>query len=74
MPRLGLGGGTHGFRRSFANFARARTDASWEAIELCLAHKVGSTTAQAYFDDPLIGKRRPLMQMWADHVWDIRPF
>ena len=64
----------HGFRSSFKGWATAQGDWSWEAIELCLAHRVGNSVAQAYFRDDLLEQRRPLMQEWADHVWNIRPF
>ena len=74
MEKMGLRGGTHGFRSSFSNFARARMDASWETVELCLAHRIGGTTAQAYFSDQLLDKRRPLMQEWGNYIWDISPF
>ena len=69
-----LGCTPHGFRSSFKGWATAQGDWSWEAIELCLAHRVGNSVAQAYFRDDLLEQRRPLMQEWADYVWNIRPF
>ena len=70
----GLGCTPHGFRSSFKGWATAQGDWSWEAIELCLAHRVGNSVAQAYFRDDLLEQRRPLMQAWGDYAWDIRPF
>ena len=69
-----LGCTPHGFRSSFKGWATADGRWSWEAIELCLAHRVGNSVAQAYFRDDLLEQRRPLMQEWADYVWNIRPF
>ena len=70
----GLGCTPHGFRSSFKGWATADGKWSWEAIELCLAHRVGNSVAQAYFRDDLLDQRRPIMEAWADYVWDIKPF
>ena len=69
-----LGCTPHGFRSSFKGWATADGHWSWEAIELCLAHRVGNSVAQAYFRDDLLEQRRAVMQEWADYVWNIRPF
>ena len=69
-----LGCTPHGFRSSFKGLATADGRWSWEAIELCLAHRVGNSVAQAYFRDDLLEQRRAVMQEWADYVWNIRPF
>ena len=69
-----LGCTPHGFRSSFKDWATADGRWSWEAIELCLAHRVGNSVAQAYFRDDLLEQRRAVMQEWGDFCWDIRPF
>ena len=69
-----LGCTPHGFRSSFKGWATADGRWSWETIELCLAHRVGNSVAQAYFRDDLLEQRRAVMQEWADYVWNIRPF
>ncbi len=69
-----LGSTPHGFRSSFKGWATADGKWSWEAIELCLAHRVGSSVAQAYFRDDLLEQRRPIMEAWAEYVWPISPF
>ena len=69
-----LGCTPHGFRSSFRDWATAQGKWQWEAIELCLAHKVGNSVAQAYFRDDLLEQRRPIMEAWADYVWPINPF
>jgi integrase len=58
----------HGFRSSFADWARECSGASWEAVELSLAHAVGTSVSQAYFRSPLLDERRELLQKWADYV------
>ena len=70
----GLGCTPHGFRSSFKDWATASGRWSWEAIELCLAHHVGNSVAQAYFRDDLLEQRRPIMEAWSQYVWPVRPF
>ena len=70
----GLGCTPHGFRSSFKGWATAQGKWQWEAIELCLAHKVGNSVAQAYFRDDLLEQRRPIMEEWSEYVWPISPF
>ena len=69
-----LGCTPHGFRSSFKGWATADGRWSWEAIELCLAHRVGNSVAQAYFRDDLLEQRRPIMDEWSQYVWSVRPF
>ena len=63
-----LGCHAHGFRSSFRDWAAETKAATWAAIELSLAHKVGTDVESAYFRTHLLDERRPLMQAWADHV------
>ncbi len=58
----------HGFRTSFRDWAKAEARARFEAIELCLAHAVGSSVTQAYDRDDLLDERRELMDAWAQYV------
>ena len=58
----------HGFRSSFRDWAAEKSGASREAIELSLAHAVGTTTEVAYFRSDMLEARRPLMDAWADFV------
>ena len=58
----------HGFRSSFRNRAQEQTGASHAAMELALAHAVGSAVEQAYMRSDLLEQRRPLMQQWADYL------
>ena len=71
----GLGCTPHGFRSSFKDWATSEGRWSWEAIELCLAHRVGNSVAQAYFRDDLLKQRRPIMEEWGQYVSaNIAPF
>jgi integrase len=58
---------THGFRSTFRDWAAATTDHANHVVEMALAHVVGKIEG-AYRRDPLIEKRRALMNDWADYV------
>ena len=58
----------HGLRSSFRIWAEERTSASHAAMELALAHAVGSAVEQAYMRSDLLEQRRELMQQWADYL------
>ena len=58
---------THGFRSTFRDWAAATTDHANHVVEMALAHVVGKIEG-AYRRDPLIEKRRVLMNDWADYV------
>ena len=55
----------HGFRSCFRDWAGECTDAPHAAMELSLAHAVGSAVEQAYARSDLLAKRRVLMEQWA---------
>ena len=63
-----IGAVPHGFRSSFRDWAQEQSGASWAAIELSLAHRVGTSVEAAYFRSDLLAERAPLMQAWADYV------
>ena len=63
-----IGATPHGFRTSFRGWAKAEYGARFEAIELALAHTVGTSVTQAYDRDDLLEERRGMMQAWADYV------
>ena len=65
---LGLGFNPHGLRSSFRDWTAECSSASWAAVELSLAHSVGSSVERAYFRSDLIEQRRELMQEWADFL------
>jgi integrase len=66
LRRMGRGNITvHGFRSSFRDWAAERTGFASEAVELALAHAVGSKVEAAYRRGDLFEKRRRLMQQWA---------
>jgi integrase len=57
----------HGMRSAFKDWASERTDFPTEAVELALAHTVGSKVEQAYRRGDLLERRRLLMVEWAAH-------
>ena len=58
----------HGFRSSFRDWAAECSDAPHAAMELPLAHAVGSVVERAYARSDLLAKRRALMEQWAAFV------
>ena len=58
----------HGFRSSFRTWASECTNAAHAAMELCLAHAVGSAVEQAYARSDLLAKRRRLLEQWGAFV------
>ena len=63
-----LGAVPHGFRSSFRDWAAECTSASHAAMELSLAHSVGSAVEQSYARSDLLEQRRELMEKWGDYV------
>ncbi len=55
----------HGFRSSFKDWARERTNFAGEVSEAALAHIIGDKTEAAYARGDLFEKRRKLMEAWA---------
>jgi integrase len=54
----------HGFRSTFTGWA-ANHEWTKEFRDLALAHVVGDNVFQAYNRDPLVERRRPMMEQWA---------
>jgi integrase len=57
----------HGFRSTFVDWA-AQHEYAKELRELALAHVVGDNVFQAYNRDPLVERRRPMMEQWAKYA------
>jgi integrase len=55
----------HGFRSTFKDWARERTNYPNEVSEAALAHIIGDRTEAAYARGDLFEKRRRLMDAWA---------
>jgi|SRR5579862_3051366 len=55
----------HGFRSTFKDWARERTNFAGEVSEAALAHIIGDKTEAAYARGDLFEKRRKLMDAWA---------
>jgi integrase len=54
----------HGFRSTFRDWSRERTNYPHDLCELCLAHAVGDATVNAYLRGDGLQKRVRLMQTW----------
>ena len=65
MQRMGHSEVPHGFRSTFSDWAHERTGHSAHAIEISLAHSVGSEAERAYRRGPMFDKRRKLMEQWS---------
>ena len=68
-----IGATPHGFRPSFRSWAKAEYGSRFEAIELCLAHHIGTCVTQAYDREDLLEERCGMMQAWANCL-DPAPF
>ena len=67
LKRAGGEGATvHGFRSAFVDWAHERTNFPTEAIELSLAHSIGSAVEKSYRRTDLYERRVRLMEQWAD--------
>ena len=68
LERLGIAAVPHGFRSSFRDWAAEETDHPREVVEAALAHIVKNKVEAAYMRSDLFGRRRRLMDEWAEHV------
>ncbi len=59
---------THGFRSTFKDWASESTAFPVDAVELALAHTVGSKVEQAYRRRDMLEKRRDLARAWGDFL------
>lgn len=67
LRRIDVDSTTHGFRATFGEWTD-ETGEDHRMAELCLAHTVGGMVEAAYFRSDVIGRRRDLLQRWADYV------
>ena len=58
----------HGFRSTFSTWARERTEANGDLIEIALSHSVGSSIERSYNHAEMLEQRRDLMQKWSDFI------
>ena len=57
-------------RSSFKDWASETTNFANEVSEMALAHAISNKTEAAYRRGNLMEKRRLLMQMWSDYIYD----
>lgn len=67
LRRAGVVGTAHGFRSTFRDWA-GETGIDRTLAELCLAHRIGDATEQAYARSDLLARRRQVMERWGRHV------
>jgi integrase len=65
LRRLRVAVTAHGFRSTFRDWARERTNFPRDICEAALAHGVRNETEAAYLRGDLLDKRRELMEAWA---------
>lgn len=68
MKREGYDARPHGFRATFRTWCEECTDASFEAKEATLGHKVDVGVVGAYQRSDRLEQRRNLMNVWADYL------
>jgi integrase len=74
LRRMGRGDLTaHGFRSTFRDWCAEATNHQREIAEAALAHVLGDKTEAAYQRGDLLGKRRRLMNDWAQFCADPAP-
>jgi len=66
LRRMDVAVTVHGMRSSLRDWAGDCTSFPREVIEEALAHRVGNEVERAYRRSDAIGKRRQLLQTWAD--------
>lgn len=67
LKRMNLGEFTvHGFRSTFRDWAAENTDHDRDAVEMALAHTIGSKTEAAYRRGDMLPKRTKLMADWSN--------
>ncbi|MYB38187.1 MAG: hypothetical protein F4Y26_12590 [Gammaproteobacteria bacterium] len=68
MRRAGIDASPHGFRSTFRTWAQSRGE-DWEASELSLGHRVGSSVSSScYARSDMLALRRGLQARYAKAV------
>ena len=68
LATLAINATPHGWRSTFSDWVGDETDHPREVREAALAHVIPSDTERAYRRKSALGKRRTLMQDWADYL------
>lgn len=68
LKRMDIDATVHGFRSTFKDWARNRTNYPDEVSELALAHVNSDATRAAYARDELLPQRKWLMTDWAKYL------
>ncbi len=65
MRDAGIAASPHGFRSTFRTWAQSRGE-NWEASELSLGHRVGSSVSSSYARSDMLALRRALLERYAE--------
>ena len=68
LDALNIEGRPHGFRTSFRTWVQDSGACPWEVAETVLNHKIGGKVERSYARSDLLERRRPVMELWANHV------
>jgi integrase len=70
IKRAGLGGTMHGCRSMFRNWGGESVTHNFrrEVLEHCLSHRVGDEAEQSYWTADMVGRRRQVLEAWADYL------
>lgn len=72
MRRMEVDAVPHGFRSTFRDWARERTNYPRDLAEQALAHALDNKVEAAYRRGDALEKRRAMMQEWDDFCGDVR--
>ncbi len=64
MRRAGIDASPHGFRSTFRTWVQSRGK-NWEASELSLGHRVGSSVSSSFARSDMLAMRRALLDRYA---------
>jgi integrase len=69
IKRAGFKATMHGMRTTFRNWGgESRHNFRREVLEHCLAHRIGDESERSYWTGQMEGRRRAVLQAWANYV------
>lgn len=71
LEGITVGFTVHGFRSTFRDWVAEETEHSGEVAEMALAHKIENPVEASYRRGDLLGRRRRLMEDWANYCLNI---
>jgi integrase len=70
IKRAGICSTMHGLRTTFRNWGADSKEHNFrrEVLEFCLAHRVGDEAELSYWTSEMLGRRREVMEAWANYI------